>query len=67
VCWGNCKVFAKKIPPPDKKINYKCQEVEIFFAKLCTNLARGVGCLILFKVLLLSSISFIHYLFKGVD
>jgi hypothetical protein len=38
VCWGNCKVFAKKILPPDKKIIINARSVEIFFAKLCITL-----------------------------
>jgi len=38
---GNCKVFAKKILPPDKKTIINARSVEIFFAKLCINLVKG--------------------------
>jgi hypothetical protein len=44
-----------------KKSIINARRVEIFFAKLCTNLARCVGGLSLFKVLLLSSISYLPY------
>jgi len=39
--------------------------VEIFFAKLCINLVKGRWGLNCFKVLLLSSKSFIPYYLRG--
>ena len=46
VRWGNCKVFAKKILPPDKKINYKCQECGDFFCKTLYQPCQGARGLI---------------------
>jgi hypothetical protein len=43
---GNCKVFAKKILPPDKKINYKYQECGDFFCKTLYQPCQGAWGLI---------------------